>query len=61
MLLLVLHYINVLFKAKFKFCFHGTIYFCMLLVLCALLENPDKRCIFVPIQSYHHKMQEGGN
>lgn len=61
MLLLVLHYGTILLKAISKFCFHGTIYLPMSLVLCALLENPEKGCIIVPIPSYHRKLWEGGN
>lgn len=61
MLLLVLHYGTILLQAISKLCFHGTIYLPMPLVLCALLENPEKCCTVVPILSYHHKLWEGGN
>lgn len=58
MFLLVLQYPTILLKAISKFCFHGTIHLRVLLVLCALLENPEKHCIIVPRLSHHHKLQE---
>lgn len=60
MLLLALHYGTILLEAVSNFCFHSTIHLPMPLVLCALLENPARCCIIVPM-SYHHKLWEGGN